>query len=310
MAETNSPPIMKGVNAAVVTPMNKDLSADIGLLYAHCTWLLENGCDGLGILGSTGEANSFSARERIDIIQGLAKAGLPMEKTMPGTGSSAFTDTVDVTRCAMDVGAGGVLMLPPFFYSDVSDDGIYNAFAEIIHRVDAQRLRVYLYHIPKFSGVPISHDLIARLIADFPETVVGLKDSNGIVENMLEMIKKFPGFAIFTGADEMFLDILQAGGAGCITANSNFASSLMQKIYSSWIDKGEIDNASNDTVRQIRSLALQYPFVEAVKSIMADHSGTTSWLNIRPPFTLLDETDKATLIAEIKSTGYIIPPIR
>ena len=140
------PEIMKGVNAAVLTPMNKDLTPDLGRMADHCRWLLDNGCDGLGILGTSGEAQSFSVRERMAILEGMEKAGIPMSKAMPGTGAAAYVDTTELTRHAVDLGASGTLVLPPFYLKGVSDDGIFAAFDKIIEGVGSSDLRIYLYH--------------------------------------------------------------------------------------------------------------------------------------------------------------------
>ncbi|MBT4890410.1 MAG: dihydrodipicolinate synthase family protein [Rhodospirillales bacterium] len=300
---------MKGVNCAVLTPLNRDLSPDLGRMAAHCVWLLENGCDGLAILGTTGEATSFSVRERMTIMEGLASAGIPMDKTMPGCGAAAFTDSIEITRCAMDLGIGGVLMLPPFYYKDVTDDGLYNAYSEIIGRVNSSQLRVYLYHFPQMSATPISHDLIARLIKDFPDTVVGLKDSSGDEQNMLDMIRKFPGFAILPGSERVFANVLKAGGAGCITAISNVSSNLTQRVYSSWIERGEIDQQADDLLQAIRGVIGNYPLFASLKALMADHSGDISWETFRPPLCSLEQDARTKLITEFKATGYKLPPL-
>ena len=308
-ASETKPDIMKGVNCAVLTPLNADLSPDIARMADHCQWLLANGCDGLAILGTTGEATSFSARERMDIMEGLAKAGLPMEKTMPGTGAAAFTDTAEITQCAMDVGAGGVLMLPPFYFKDVSDDGLYNAYAEIITRTDRARLRVYLYHFPQMSGTPISHDLIARLIKDFPDTVVGLKDSSGVEQNMLEMVEKFLGFAVLTGSEAPFLNVLKAGGAGCITAVCNIIAGPLQQVYTAWTARGEVDEQAHKTVQALREIVTQHYLPPALKAIMADHSGESAWERVRPPLVLMSPDKRAELLSAVEASGYKLPPL-
>jgi 4-hydroxy-tetrahydrodipicolinate synthase len=198
-------------------------------------------------------------------------------------------------------------MLPPFYYKDVSDDGLYGAYSEIINRVASNRLRVYLYHFPQMSATPISLDLIERLIADFPETVVGLKDSSGVKQNMLDMIDRFPGFAVFPGADSLFAEILQAGGAGCITAVSNISAPLNQLIYSAWVERGESDPAANQLLVALKEIIASYSYFSGLKAILADHSGNDSWLNMRPPLCPLSTNDQRDLLAAVKDTGYEIP---
>lgn len=301
--------IMKGVNAAVLTPMNRDLTPDLGRMADHCRWLLDNGCDGLGILGTSGEAQSFSIRERMEILEGMAKAGIPLSKAMPGTGAAAYMDTIELTRHAMQLDAGGALVLPPFYLKGVSDDGIYAAFDKIIEGVGSADLRVYLYHFPQMSGVPFSHDLIERLITAFPGIVVGAKDSSGDVSNMLGMVERFPGFAVFPGSESAFLEVLQAGGAGCITAVSNVGMAMAGRVYTAWTERGEVDVEANAIILALRDVISRYPLWPALKAIMARHSGESDWEHIRPPLMPLDDNTRAEMFAAMDDIGYELPPL-
>jgi len=222
---------LTGVYAAVLTPQHDDLSPDHGRLAAHSQWLLANGCDGLGILGTTGEANSFSTAERLEILDKLAENGVPTASMMPGTGCCAIPDTVEITKKAMEIGAGSVLMLPPFYYKNQTDEGLFAAFSEVIQRVGDSKLKVCLYHFPQMSNVPISMKLIEMLRKDYPDTVVGMKDSSGVLDNMVQAAREFPGFCVFSGADDLMLPLLREGGAGCITACANISSDLSQAVY-------------------------------------------------------------------------------
>ncbi len=304
------PAIMRGVFAAVLTPLNSDRTPDLGRLVDHCHWLLANGCDGLAVMGTTGEGTSFGLTERIAILEGLAKAGIDMAKTMPGTGTAAVSDTVEITRCAMDVGAGGVLMLPPFYYKNVSDQGVCDAYSEVIERVASPQLRIYLYHFPQMSTVPISHHVIGQLINRFPNTVVGIKDSSGVEENMLEMVRKFPDFAVFSGSEESFLNVMKAGGAGCITAISNISSSLAHKVTTAWFDHQEIDQEAqkaHDMLQTLRVIISDYPLAACLKSVIADHYGDDGWLALRPPLCMLDRDEETRFLDKIKATGFQLP---
>ena len=278
---------MTGVLAASLTPMNNDLSADEELLFDHCQWLLNDGCDGLAVLGTTGEANSFSLKERIQIVESLVDKGIPGNKLMPGTGSAALTDAVTMTRTAVDCGAAGVLVLPPFYYKNVSDDGLFAYYSEIIERVSDDRLKIYLYHFPQMSAVPISHDLIRRLTKAYPDTVVGMKDSSGDFANMKASVEKFPGFAVFSGADNLLLDLTRIGGAGCITATANVGAKLLAEIYKA-AKAGDDAADAQEAICDLREVTFSRPFIAGLKGWMADHSGNAHWLNIRPPLTLLD----------------------
>src|ERR1700722_19146505 len=203
-----------GVYAAVLTPLTKELEPDPALFVAQCRWLLENGCDGLAPLGTTGEANSLSVDQRITLIEAAAGAGLPMTKFIPGAGSCALADAVKVTRAAVNAGAAGALLLPPFYYKNPSEDGLFAFFSEVIQRVGDKRLKLYLYLFPQFSTVPITSALIARLMAAYPGTIAVLKDSSGDWSNSARLLKEFPGFGVFSGSEEFLLANLRAGGVG------------------------------------------------------------------------------------------------
>ena len=199
---------LSGVYCAAATPVLPDLSPDLAAFGVHCRALLEDGCDGIALLGTTGEANSFSSVERREILEAALKAGIAAERLLPGTGLANVPETVELTRHALACRVTTVVMLPPFYYKGASDEGLYAAYARVIEAVGDTRLRVVLYHIPQMTGLPISHDLIDRLRAAFPETVVGIKDSAGKIENMEAMIARFPGFAVLAGADPLLLPLM------------------------------------------------------------------------------------------------------
>ena len=300
---------MKGVYAAVTTPLHEDLSPDHARMVNHCRWLLANGCDGLGILGTTGESTSFSVAERKAILEGLASAGIPPEKCMPGTGAASFADSVELTCHALDMGTGGVLILPPFYFKGVTDDGVFAAYAEIIERVGDPGLRIYLYNFPQMSGVPISLDVIARLIEQYPGTVVGVKDSSGDVDNMLAMVERFPGFAVFPGSEYSFLKVLRAGGAGCITAVSNISAPVAQKVYSSWFESQSVNEQANETLLTLRKIISAYPLSAGIKAILARHYDDEGWRRVRPTLTPLGDTDRAALFKALDDSGYTLAPV-
>lgn len=299
--------VMKGVFAAVLTPLHGDLAPDHERMARHCRWLLANGCDGLAILGTTGESTSFSASERMGILDGLAAAGIPLEKSMPGTGAAAFTDSVEITRHALGMGVGGVLMLPPFYFKGVNDDGVFAAYAEVIERIGDSTLRVYLYNFPQMSGVPLSLDVIERLIERYPETVVGAKDSSGDINNMLAMVERFPGFAVFPGSESVFLEVLQAGGAGCITAVSNVSSPVAQRVYAAWFNDRVVDEDANALLGALRTTITKYPLSAGLKALMARHTGDAGWERVRPTLTCLDDAARTALFDAFDQTGYALP---
>lgn len=291
-----------GVAAAVLTPQNADLSPDIGALAAHCRWLLANGGDFLAVLGTTGEANSFSLDERIDILDGLAEAGLPTQKLLVGTGCCAIPDTVLLCRKALEIGAGGVLMLPPFYYKNPSDDGLFNAYSEVIERVASPDLRIYLYHFPAMSAVPLGLDLIERLIGRYPDTVVGIKDSGGDLANMTAMVERFPGFTVLAGGDQFLLPLLQAGGAGCITSVCNLVSALAAEVYANR------SQADQDLLTKVRTAVTEAPAIPGMKEMLARHTGNAAWSNVRPPMVKFTAREGDALAQRITETGFVLPP--
>lgn len=304
---TNSP--YKGVFAAVITAMKSDLSPDLDLMTDHCKWLLANGCDGLGVLGTTGEANSFGLKERISIIEGLVERGIPGDVMMPGTGCCASIDTVNLTQAAIGAGAKGVLMLPPFFYKDNSDEGLFAAYSDVIQKIGDSRLKIYLYHFPQMSGVPITYGLIEMLLKEYPETVVGMKDSSGVLENMAGAAERFPGFACFAGADDLMLPLLRRGGAGCITAAANVTSSLNAAVYNGWVNNGDTPEveAAHEELSAMRFTVSEYPYPPGLKALIARHTGKDGWLNIRPPLTRLSDADRNDLYQKFDALGSPMP---
>ncbi|MFO1128850.1 MAG: dihydrodipicolinate synthase family protein [Rhodospirillales bacterium] len=287
---------LHGVFAAALTPVDAHLAPDFGTATLHCRWLLRHGCDGLGILGTTGEANSFSVGERTDLLDHLVGNGVPAAVLLPGTGCAALTDTVALTAHACKLGAGGCLVLPPFYYKNVSDDGLFASYAEVIERVGDPRLRIYLYHFPQMTGLFLSVALIERLVARYPETVVGIKDSSGDLANMLAVAAAIPGFAVFSGSDDLLLPLLDGGGAGCITACCNIAAPLAAAVYAAWRN-GDRENAAavQRTLSEVRRLVSAYPLSAALKALFARFSPAGAWAQLRPPLVPLPPAAAAAL---------------
>ncbi len=294
---------------AVLTPLDASLSPDRTALARHCRWLVDNGCHGLAVLGTTGEANSFSVDERIELLDHLIEDGIPGNMLLPGTGCCAVPDTVRLTRKAVELGAGGVLMLPPFYYKDVSDDGVFAAYAEVIEQVGDARLKVYLYHFPRMSGVQLGPVLIERLLKQYPDTIAGMKDSSGDFNNMVRNTQTFPGFAVISGSDEFLLPLLKEGGAGCITAVCNVGVSLAAEVHAAW-SAGDMEQAERAQARLtlVRRAISAYPLTAALKEIMARHSGIDSWRKIRPPLTPLG-AEASDVVLALDLLGFEPPPL-
>jgi 4-hydroxy-tetrahydrodipicolinate synthase len=271
-----------GVNAAVLTAMRADLTVDLDRTAAHCHWLLANGCNGLAVMGTTGEANSLGITERLALLDGLVARGVPGAKMLPGTGTTAITDTVLLTQKAREIGCRGALLLPPFYYKGPSDDGLLAYFSEVVDRVGGG-ISIYLYNFPQQSAIPFSVDFFARLLKKYPTQFKGVKDSSGNFENGKSYVEAFAkdGFEVYAGDDTLLLPLLKLGGAGCITAAGNMNSAAAAKVYANW------DNQTGESEAAIlaatRKAAISVPLISGLKALKARQSGDTGWLNIRPP---------------------------
>ena len=309
MTDSQTPGPLKGIFAAALTPLKSDLSVNNERLVGHCNWLLKNGCDGLAVLGTTGEANSFSVSERIGILETLSDGGIPGNALMAGTGCCSLPDTVELTRRAVELGASGVLMLPPFYYKGVSDEGLFASYSEVIERVGDVRLKVYLYHFPQMSAVSISFDVIERLLKRYPDSIAGMKDSSGEFDNMSSAAQKFPGFGVFSGGDDFLLPLLQKGGVGCITAVCNIACNLLARIYKAWQDGNGAAEDMQAQLIKIRIAAQTYPYSAGLKTALAHFSGDEGWCPVRPPLVTLDDNQTLELVKLLAAAGYTPPPL-
>ena len=226
---------IRGVLAPVHTPYTENLEPDVGRFIAHCRWLVDNNV-GLAIFGTNSEAASLSVSERLSMTDALLEAGIPAARLMPGTGACALPDAVTLTKHAVENGASGALMLPPFFFKGVSDDGLYAYYSEVIERVGNDRLKVYLYHIPQVTAVPITMNLIEMLRKRYPDTVVGAKDSSGNWDNTQAMIDNFAkdGFDVFPASESTLSKALPLGAAGCISATVNMNPGGIHALYQGW----------------------------------------------------------------------------
>jgi 4-hydroxy-tetrahydrodipicolinate synthase len=297
---------ISGVFAPVVTPFRSDLSPDPDRLVNHCRWLLSNDV-GLAVFGTNSEANSMSVDEKIELMDRLVDAGVNPARMMPGTGCSAFTDSVRLTAHAVSIGAMGVLMLPPFYYKGVSDEGLFRNFAEIIERVGSSRLRVFLYNIPPVSQVSISVPLIERLLTAYPEIVAGAKDSSGDWAITQSYIDNFAshGFSVFPGSESFLLQGLRAGGAGCISATANVNPAAIARLLGSW-ESGNADEQQG-ALNIIRGIFAKYPLIPALKAAIVRYSGDRAWETVRPPLVELAEPDRRSLLDALGAAGFDMP---
>jgi len=289
--------IFRGVLAPALTPFGADLAPDRATFVGYCRWLLEEGADGLAVFGTTSEANSLSVAERMSLLEYLIQEQIPAAKLMPGTGASALPDAVALTMQALELGAAGVLVLPPFYYKNMPEDGIYAYYAELIERVGRRDLKLYLYHIPQMSGVPITPTLIARLLKTYGGVVAGLKDSSGVWDNVALLLKEFPEMAIFPASEKFLLPALKLGAAGCISATANYQVGNIRRLIDT--PDGEARVKLDGEVGKVRSVFEQYPLVPALKAAIAAKLRKDSWRIVRPPFAPLPEEKRQALLAAL-----------
>jgi 4-hydroxy-tetrahydrodipicolinate synthase len=290
-----------GVNAAVLTPMNADLSVDLDRMAAHCRWLLANGCNGLAVLGTTGEANSLGIDERIAVLEGLVSRGVPAAKIMPGTGTTALTDTVKLTRGAAELGCRGALLLPPFYYKNPSDDGLFAYFSEVVQRTGGD-IKIYLYHFPAQAVIGFGLALVGRLLKAFPGVVKGIKDSSGDFANSRAYAEHYAkdGFEVYVGDDSLLTQMLAAGGAGCITAASNVNCTAGACVYATR------DAAAQDILNATRRAVKLVPLIPGLKALVARNTGDARWTNIRPPHLKLSAAEESKLFAAFDASGVTL----
>ncbi|MGB3681685.1 MAG: dihydrodipicolinate synthase family protein [Rubrobacteraceae bacterium] len=289
-----------GVFAAALTPMDEKLNLDYQAFVTHCSRLLASGCHGLGVFGTTGEANSLSLDERITALETLVDDGIPADKLLPGTGSCAISDAIRMSRISVEIGAPGVLVLPPFYYKGVSDDGLFRFFAELIEGVGDDRLKVYLYHIPQMTSIGFSLSLIQRLLEAYPGSVVGTKDSAGDLERIRTLCREFPDFDVFAGTERYLLDTLREGGAGCISATVNVTSQLARQVFDLH-EAGEDKEAQamQQSLTEVRAAIEAFPPIPALKGLMGRLTGEEVWQYIRPPLVELDDEQAQELVSDL-----------
>ena len=297
---------LKGVFSPVLTPFNADLSPDPDRFAKHCRWLIDQEV-GLAVFGTNSEANSLGVAEKRKLLDSLLKAGIPAPRLMPGTGTCAIPETIELTRAAVQAGCGGVLMLPPFYYKGVSDEGLYRAFSEVIERVGEPRLRVYLYHIPPVAQVPITLGLVERLLKKYPGTVAGMKDSSGDWNNTKAFLDAYAksGFDVFPGAETFLLQGMRHGAMGCISATANTNPRPIAKLHASW--QAADADAQQARLDEIRTTFAKYPMIPALKAAIAHYGGDPAWAKVRPPLVELTPEQSRGLITDLDARGFTMP---
>lgn len=295
---------LAGVFTPVLTPFDKALKPDGALFVKFCGWILSQGA-GLAVFGTNSEANSLSVTEKLELLGLLIEAGLPADRMMPGTGACALSDAVALCEAAARAKTAAVLMLPPFYYKPVSDDGLFAFYAEAIERVGDAHLRICLYHIPQISGVPITLKLIEKLISRYPDTVVGIKDSGGDFANTQAMLEAFPGFRVFCGSERFLLDTMRGNGAGCISAMANVHPGAIVNLYETRATPEA--PAKQDALNAMRAAYEKLAMIPALKRTVAEYGKVPGFSTVRPPLTALADPDWDRLKLSLGDLGLKTP---
>jgi 4-hydroxy-tetrahydrodipicolinate synthase len=292
---------ISGVFCASATPVLADGTPDHAAFLAHCTALLEEGCHGIALLGTTGEANSFSIDQRRTLLERVIAGGVHPQQLLPGTSQTNVPDSIALVRHAVDAGVKACVVLPPFYYKGVGDEGLFRFYAELIEGVGSNELRIILYHIPPTAQIGISIELAARLREAFPGVIVGIKDSSGKLDSMRAFADAFEDFSVLAGADPLMLPLLQAGGAGCITSSSNLIGGHLRAVFDNWFDpdKSELVEKAQDRINAWRELSNAYVQLPTVKAMLARRRGHDGWTRVRPPLVELSADEIATVWAQM-----------
>ena len=296
----------KGIYAASLTPFTSSFEPEISVLISHAQWLLENGADGVALLGSTGEANSMTLKQRQAIIE-KSTLKLPLTKLLIGTGSCSLHDAIKLTKVSIDAGVYAVLILPPFYYKPQSDDSIIRFYSELIASVNDSRLRIIFYNFPKFTGYNFDHNVILKMKQNFGEIAFGIKDSSGNWKNMLSITKNVKNFSVFSGTETFLLENLLNGGAGCITATANIIATECQQVFKAWKNEQiEDGHQLQNKLSLLRKVFESYPFVSGLKSIFADQQKSKKWVHMMSPFDKLTKEQLDEMKEKIKDLGLDI----
>lgn len=295
--------LFSGIYTASLTPLTSSYEPNLPALVSHVEQLFESGSDGVAILGSTGEANSLTIEQRLDIISYCGRTLAP-ERLMMGTGSCALQDAIRLTQASIEAGVFSVLVIPPFYYKPQSDESVIRYYSELISSVDDSRLRIIFYNFPKLSGYNFSTEILQEFKERFGDIAAGIKDSSGNWENMLSITKNVSNFMVYSGTETLLLNILREGGAGCITASANLLAPECQLVYQAW--RNDQQNTAEQVQKELTVLrkALEsYQFVSELKGLMALHTGSEHWQEMLPPFIPLLPSQVRELSEKINDLG-------
>jgi len=294
---------IRGVWCATLTPFDDRGRPDYARLATHVRRLLKNGIDGIALFGTTGEGQSLALAERRAGLEALLAAGIPAARVVAGTGCAALPETIELTRHAVQAGCAGTLVLPPFFFKGVSDEGVYANYARLIDAVADTRFRLYLYHIPQFSGVALPHDVISRLMTTYPGVMAGVKDSGGDLTHTRQLLERFRTLSVFVGHEPHLPAAVAAGGAGTICGVANLYPRLLRRLY----DQAVAGNVGDDLARVkafVATLA-SVPLFAALKAMMSELSRDAGWDALRPPLVALDRDARRGWYAAVARAGIV-----
>ncbi|HET7097466.1 MAG TPA: dihydrodipicolinate synthase family protein [Casimicrobiaceae bacterium] len=294
---------VRGLWCAMLTPLDRSGGVDHPRLVDHARRLLARGVDGLAPFGTTGEGQSFGVGERAAGLSALFAAGIPGAKLVAATGCAALSETITLTRHGVQSGCAACLVLPPFFFENVSDDGLFAWYARVIEAVGDNRLRVLLYHIPQVTRVPLSVELVARLAKAFPGIIAGVKDSSGDLANTQALLARVPQLAILVGHEPHLPQAIRAGGAGTICGVANTYPALVRALLSPNVTK-----ADGERIATFIDISFRQPLLPAFKTIVAAQTGDASWYAMCPPHVPLDESQRRTLLAALAAAGLPAAP--
>ena len=292
---------ISGVYCASATPILADGTPDHENFAIHAKALIAEGCDGIALLGTTGEANSFSIAQRQALLDNVIAAGVDPQRLLPGTSQTNVADSAALVRHAVEAGVKACVVLPPFYYKGVSDEGLFRFYAELIEATKSDALRIVLYHIPPIAQVGLSVELVGRLREAFPGIIVGIKDSSGKLESMQNYASSFEDFSVLAGADPFMLPLLRSGGAGCITSSSNLIGKHLRVVFDNFHDETQNDRVeqAQERINAWRDLSNAYVQLPTVKAMLAKRRNHQGWTRLRPPLVELTEAEIATVWARM-----------
>lgn len=295
-----------GIWPALLTPLTEKLSVDTDALRTHIERLFKAGCRGCTLFGTTGEGPSFTVNERQQTLEELIATGIPAEKILVHTGAASLPDAITLSRHATDLGVHGCLIMPPFFFKGVSEHGVLDFFRQLIAGVEDQRLKLVLYHLPQISYVPLTVAICKQLIAEYPEVILGIKDSGCKREESITLTKAVSPVQVWVGNEPDLQTMSHLGSRGAVSGVANILPELVQKLV------GELPTTSpeEDQSRILSFLSIfdQFPMLPAFKAMLSIAYADAGWLRMRAPLVALNEQQVAELNKVSKQLGFNFKP--